>query len=120
MKATYQALLIIHVLLVFAVSIWLLALGRDEIKKIPKWFTSLTLVTMALSLAMMLVNLLQHNQDETVYLLSPYKYIAKTIIFAVVVILAVKNSKKASISQGVWKAMIALMAIDFVITGVWM
>ena len=120
MKTTYFALLILHVLLVFAIAIWLLAWGRDEVKRIPKWFTSLTVVTMILSLALILLNLLQHNEDTSIDLLNPSKYATKTLVFAVLLLIAVKNYKKSIISQRVWLAMIGLMAVDLVITGVWM
>jgi hypothetical protein len=120
MKTTYNALLIIHVLLVFVVALWLLALGRNDVKKIPKGFLSLTLVTMVLSLAMMQVNLMQHNEDASVWLLSPYKYGVKTAVFAALIVVVARNYKKPSITQKAWLSMIALMALDLVITGVWM
>lgn len=120
MRATYYSLLIIHVLLVVLVALWLLALGRNEVKSIPKGFLSLTLVTMALSLAMMQINLLQHNHDATVYLLNPYKYLAKTAVFAVLIGVVVRNYKKPSITQKAWLFMIALMALDLIITGIGM
>jgi hypothetical protein len=120
MKATYYSLVIIHVLLVFAVAIWLLAMGRSEHKVIPKGFISLNLITLLLSLAMMQVNLMQHRDDSTIELLSPYKYIAKTIVYLVLIGIAFKNYKKPTLPNRAWQAMLGLMAIDLVITGVWM
>jgi hypothetical protein len=119
MKITYYSLLVIHVLLVFGVGLWLLSMGRNEIKKIPKGFLSLTLLTMVLSLAMMQINLMHHNQDASVDLLSPYKYLLKTAVFAILIGVVIKNYKKASISQRAWLFMIALMGFDLIITGVW-
>jgi len=120
MKTTYLALVIIHVVLVFAVGIWLLAQGRYEQKKIPKGFLSLTLITLILSVALMQVNLMQHEDDPSIALLDPYKYIAKTVVFAVLIGITIKYYKKPVLSQRMWQAMVALMAIDLVITGVWM
>jgi hypothetical protein len=120
MTTTYLVLLVIHILLVFAVGLWLLAMGGNEIKKIPKGFLSLTIVTMILSLAMMQVNLMQHNKDSNIYLLDPYKYGVKTAVFAVLIAIVFKYYKKPSISQKVWQLMIALMAFDLLITGLWM
>lgn len=120
MKTTYTALLVIHIILVFAVGAWLLSLGRTEIKKIPKGFLSLNLLTLVLSLAMMQVNLMQHDEDSTVTLLDPYKYGVKTAVFLVLIIITIRYYKKPAISQKVWQSLIALMAIDLLITGVWM
>lgn len=120
MKLTYQVLLIVHVLLVFAVAIWLMAQGREDVKRIPKGFISLTFATMALSLAMMQINLMQHNADSEIDLLNPFKYGVKTAVFALVIAIAIKNYKKPAISQKAWQAMIALMALDLIITGAWM
>lgn len=120
MKNTYHILLIIHVVLVFAVAIWLLIQGQNAVKKIPAGFLSLTLVTLVLSIAMMQINLMQHNQDPTIQLLSPYKYGVKTAAFVVFIAITFKYYRKPSISQKVWLALVALMAFDLVISGVWM
>ena len=120
MKNIYLALLVVHVLLVFAIGIWLLAQGRFEQKKIPKGFLSLTIITLILSLAMMQVNLMHHEDDSSIALLDPYKYIAKTAVFVVLIGITFKNYKKPVLSQRAWQAMVALMALDLVITGVWM
>jgi hypothetical protein len=120
MKMTYGVLLIVHVLLVFLITVWLLAQGRDEIKKIPKGFISLNVLTLVLSLAMMQINMMQHNEDPTVELLDPYKYGVKTIAFVLLIGIAFKYYKRPAISQRVWQAMIGLMTFDLIITGVWM
>lgn len=120
MRTLYFTLIIIHIVLVFAIGIWLLALGRSEPKKIPRGFLPLTLFTMVLSLAMMQINLMQHNADSAVELLSPYKYGVKTLAFAVIIAIAFKYYKKPFISKRTWQAMIGLMAFDLIITGVWM
>lgn len=120
MKTIYMALLIIHVLLVFAVGIWLLAEGRFETRKIPKGFLSLSIVTLILSIAMMQINLMQHEDDPGIELLSPYKYGVKTAVFLVFIAIVFKYYKKPAISKRVWQVLIALMALDLLITGLWM
>lgn len=120
MKTTYQLLVILHVVLVVAITVWLLAQGRDEVKKIPKGFLLLNLFTLVSSLAMMQINLMQHNDNPTIELLNPYKYGVKTASYVVLIGIVIKYYKKPSISNRVWQAMIALMAFDLVITGVWM
>ena len=120
METIYTVLLIAHILLVFLIGVWLFAQGRDEIKKIPRGFISLSLLTLFLSLVMMQINMIQHNQDMTVELLSPYKYGVKTVGFAILIVIALRYYKKPSITQRVWQTMIALMAFDLIITGVWM
>jgi hypothetical protein len=119
MKNTFYILLVIHVILVLAIGIWLLAMGRFETKVIPRGFISLSWLTLILSLGMMQINLMQHRDDSDVYLLSPYKYGAKTLVFLILIAIAIKNYRKPKVSQREWQAMIALMAIDLIITGVW-
>lgn len=120
METIYLALLIIHVLLVFAVGIWLLAEGRFETKKIPKGFLPLSVVTLLLSIAMMQINLMQHQEDSAIELLSPYKYSVKTVVFVVFIAIVIRYYKKPAISKRVWQLLIALMALDLLITGLWM
>lgn len=120
MNSIFDVLLVVHVLLVFAIGLWLMAMGRDEMKSIPKGFLSLAIVTMVLSIAMMQINLMQHNENPDVYLLSPYKYGVKTIVFAILIGIVIKNYKKPFITRKTWLTLIALMALDLVITGVWM
>lgn len=120
MKNIYLALLVVHVLLVFAIGIWLLAQGRFEQKKIPKGFLSLTIITLILSLAMMQVNLMQYEDDSSIALLDPYKYGVKTAVFVLFLAITFKHYKKPVLSQRMWQALVALMALDLVITGVWL
>lgn len=120
MKSTYLALLVIHVLLVFAVGIWIVAQGRFEQKKIPKGFISLSLITLVLSLAMMQVNMMRHQDDSSIALLDPYKYGVKTVVFVALIAIAIKYYKKPPLPQRMWQVMVGLMALDLVITGVWM
>jgi glucan phosphoethanolaminetransferase (alkaline phosphatase superfamily) len=75
---------------------------------------------MVLSVALMQINLMQHNDDPATELLNPFKYILKTIVFALLIVIAVKNRKEPYITKRAWQSMIALMAIDLVISGVWM
>jgi len=120
MKTTYNILLISHILLVFLIGLWLFAQGRHEIKKIPKGFISLCLLTLFLSLVMMQLNMMQHSDDPTIELLNPYKYGVKTAAFGALIVIAMTHYKKPAISQRIWQVLIALMAFDLIISGVWM
>ena len=120
MKTTYQLLLILHIVFIFAITVWLLAQGRDDVKRIPRGFLLLNLFTLVSSLAMMQINLMQHDENPTVELLNPYKYGVKTAAFVVLIGIVIRYYKKPSISKRVWQVMIALMAFDLIVTGVWM
>jgi hypothetical protein len=120
MKTAYSLLVIIHIILVLLITFWLLSQGKYEVKKIPQGFISLNLLTLVLSLAMMQLNLMEHNNDPTIQLLDPYKYGVKTAAFLVLIGIAIRGYKKPAIRKKAWQGMIAVMAFDLIITGVWM
>ena len=120
MQTTYNILVILHIILVFLIGLWLFAQGRDEVKRIPRGFISLCLLTLFSSLVMMQINMMQHEDNASIELLDPYKYGVKTAAFAVLIGIAFKGYKKPTISRKSWQAMIAIMAFDLIVSGVWM
>lgn len=119
MKTTYSILIVLHVLTVLGMIGLLLAEGRKAIKKVPKGFTHAGLTAMVLGIAMIVINAMRHNSDNTIALLNHTKFGIKFVVLAVILGIAFRNSKKSSLSKNSWVILVGLSVLNFIIAGAW-
>jgi hypothetical protein len=74
---------------------------------------------MVLGIAMIVINAVRHNSDSAVALLNHTKYGIKFLVLTTVITIAFRYSKKASITNQVWIALVGLSLFNFILAGAW-
>ena len=119
MKTAYSILVGLHVVTVIAMIGLLVAEGRKAVKKIPNGVTHAGLTAMVLGIAMIVINAMRHNSDSAVALLNHTKYGIKFLVLTTVITIAFRYSKKASITNQTWIALVGLSLFNFILAGAW-
>jgi len=119
MKTAYSILVGLHVVTVIAMIGLLVAEGRKAVKKIPKGVTHAGLTALVLGITMIIINAMRHKSDSAVALLNHTKYGIKFLILTTILAIAFKYSKKPSITNQTWFALIALSLFNFILAGAW-
>jgi hypothetical protein len=89
------------------------------VKKMPNGVTHAGLTAMILGISMIVINAMRHNSDSAVALLNHTKYGIKFLVLTTIIAIAFKYSKKPSITNQTWIALVALSLFNFILAGAW-
>lgn len=118
MKVLNTIFIIIHILSVGGIVVLLLMQGGKEEKRVPKGLIHAGLTALVAGLALVGIRATQHHQNPTLYPLYNYGTIAaKLVVLVVILVLAFKYSKAASISRATWIIFLGLTVLNIGLAG---
>ena len=118
MKALHAIFLVIHLLSVAGIVILLLTQAGKVKKVVPKGLTHSALTALVAGFALVGVREAQHHNDPTMYAAYNYGTIAaKLVVLVVILALAFKHAKAASISRATWATLLGLTVINIGLAG---
>ena len=119
MKLAYNILLGVHIVAVLAVLFSLLSqLPKVEKRLLPGVIHSLW-TALGAGIAMLVLNVLMHNNDSSVELLSHAKFTVKGAIIAAILYLGISSSKKGKFTSKTWATMLILTVVNVAIASSW-
>jgi hypothetical protein len=113
MKLLSEILLYFHLACIVAIVVLLLNQTTKEIKRIPKGFVHAGLGALVAGLAMIGTRTALHHDDPIKYAAYNNATLAvKLLVLAVILYIAVKNARAASISRGTWATLLGLTVVN--------
>ena len=118
MKALATIFFIIHLLSVAAIVILLLTQAGRANKVVPKGLTHAGLTALVAGLAMVGIREAQHHNNPSAYAVYNYGTLAaKLVVLVVILALAFKHAKAASISRATWATLLGLTVLNIALAG---
>ena len=118
MKALYYVFFAIHILSIAGLVILLLMQGGKAIKVLPKGFVHAGLTALVAGLVMVGIRPSLHHQNAALYPSLNFGIIAAKLgVLVIILVIAFKNAKAATISRGTWIALLGLIVINIGLAG---
>jgi len=118
MKALFSIFFAVHLLAIAGMVILLLMQGGKAVKALPKGFIHAGLTALVAGLAMVGIRPALHHRNAAQYLTFNYGTIAaKLVVLVIILVIAFKNSKAASISRATWVTLLGLIVINIGLAG---